>query len=118
MKIAVSLHRSGFAFTASTIFLREAFEQVQFRGSRMAVDQSAGLDEGNRRQCVRLDVAVEIRSVLNVRGADSGIGHDGGVVLEWIANVAVLVRVRADGAVVELIGVRHIVVPLIAVILP
>ena len=47
-----------------------------------------------------------------------GIGHDRGVVLERIADVAVLIGVRADGAVVELIGIGHVVVPLIAVVLP
>src|ERR1700693_3534454 len=51
-------------------------------------------------------------------GANIGVGHDRGVVLERIANVAVLIRVLADGVVVELIGVGQIVVPLVAIVFP
>ena len=57
----------------------------------MAIDQPAGLDDGDGRQSSVLDVGVKIRGVLNVGSADSGVGHDGGVVLERIANVAVFV---------------------------
>ena len=62
MKMAVSFHSAGLAFTASTIFFDEALEQVQLRGGRMAVDQAAGLDEGNRGQRAVRDVGVQIRS--------------------------------------------------------
>src|SRR5260370_26955158 len=65
-----------------------------------------------------LDVAVEIRSVLNVGSANRGVGDDGSVVLERVANVAVLVGVLTDGVVVELIRVGYIVIPLVAIIFP
>ena len=58
--MAVSFHSSGLACTASTIFFDEAFEQIQLRRSRVAVDQAARLDERNRRQRAVLDVRVQI----------------------------------------------------------
>ena len=71
----------------------------------MAIDQAAGLDEGDRRQSAVLDVCIEIRRVLDVRGADGGIGHDRRVVLEGVADVAVFIGLLADRAVVQLIRI-------------
>ena len=84
----------------------------------MAVHQAAGLDEGNRGQSVVGDVVVEVERVLHVVGAGVGAGHDLKIVLERVADVAVLVGGFADGAVIELVGIGDVVVPLIAVILP
>src|ERR1022692_4936186 len=84
----------------------------------MTVDEAARLDEGNRRERAIRDFLVKIRDILDVRRTDRGIGHDRRVVLERIANIAVLVGVRADRAVVQLIGVADVVVPLVPEILP
>src|SRR5271154_2611484 len=58
------------------------------------------------------------------------MGHDGSVVLEWVANVAVVVGIRSRCSVVELILVgrdvagrprstyANVVIPLVAVVLP
>ena len=78
----------------------------------MSVDQAAGLDVGDRGQIAVLDVLVEIRRVLKVVRAYRLVGHDGGGVLEEVADVAVsiprILKVR----------VGHVAVPLIAVVLP
>ena len=50
--------------------------------------------------------------------AHSVVGHDRGLVLERVADVAVLVAIRANRSVVELVLVGEILVPLVAVILP
>ena len=85
----------------------------------MAVDQSARLDERDRRQRAVLRCRVYRLAVSWICAVRiSGVRHDRGVVLERIADVAVLVGVRADGPVVELVGVGDVVVPLIAVVLP
>src|SRR5580704_3621783 len=78
----------------------------------MAVHEPARLDERDGGNVAGCDVIVELAGVLEVRAADGGVGHDGRVVLERVADVAVLVRVgdrsaetigRAHGAVVDLI---------------
>jgi len=51
-------------------------------------------------------------------GAHGGVGHDLDLVLKAVADVAVLVAQRTNFPVVELILVREIAVPLIAVTLP
>ena len=63
----------------------------------MAVHEAAGLDEGNRGQRAVGDVRVQVRRVLDVGLADAGVRHDRRVVLERVADVAVLVRV-GDGS--------------------
>src|SRR5277367_5854680 len=53
-----------------------------------------------------------------MRVANRRVGHDRGVVLEGVADVAVFVGVFSDGPVVQLIRVVNVVVPLVAVVLP
>ena len=84
----------------------------------MPIDKPAWFDNGDGRQRAVCDVAVEIRRVLDMSRADGGVGHDGGVVLEGIADGAILICLCTKSTVVELIGIRDIVVPLIAVVLP
>src|SRR5271156_1483580 len=93
----------------------------------MAVNEPAGFDERNGRERAVRDVGVKVGRILDVRLADCGVGHDRSIVLERVANVAVLVRSgdglaqrisRAYCAVVDLIWVSDVVVPLIAVVLP
>ena len=62
----------------------------------MAVHEAAGLDEGNGGKIAVGDVRVEVQCVLDVGVADRGVRHDGRVVLERVADVAVLVGV-GDG---------------------
>ena len=103
--MAVSFHRVRVCLHCVDDLLDEAFEEIELGGGRVAIDQAAGLDEGDRGQVSVRDVVVEVGGVLDVGRADGGVGHDGGVVLEGIADVAVLVGVRADGAVVELVRI-------------
>src|SRR5580700_5237847 len=63
----------------------------------MAVHEPARLDERDGGNVAGCDVIVELAGVLEVRAADGGVGHDGGVVLERVADVAVLVRI-GDGS--------------------
>src|SRR6202034_2363820 len=70
------------------------------------------------RQLAVRNVRVKVGGVLDMSGADSRIGHDRGVVLEGVADVAVLVGVLADRTIVQLVRIVHIVVPLVAVVLP
>src|SRR5271163_381090 len=105
----------------------------------MAVDEAAGLDERNSGKLAVGDVGIQVCSVLDVRLANRFVGHDGSVVLERVADVAVLVRVgnglaqevgRAGSPVVDLVFIlgnisgftwrasSRVVVPLISVILP
>ena len=44
--------------------------------------------------------------------------HDGSVVLERVADVAIFVRVRPIGSIIQLVWVVDVVVPLIAIVLP
>src|SRR5579863_1469328 len=53
-----------------------------------------------------------------MRGDLRRVRHDGGVVLERVADVAILVGSRAVAPVVELVRVVHVVVPLVAVVFP
>ena len=46
------------------------------------------------------------------------VRHDGRVVLEGVADVAILVGIRPIGSTIELVGIVHVVVPLIAIVLP
>src|ERR1700722_1874322 len=84
----------------------------------MSVNPAAGLNVRNCRKVAALEVFVEVFGVLQVCGADGGVGHDIGFVLKWIADVAVLIALGADGAVVDLVFIAEVGVPLIAVILP
>src|ERR1700688_814042 len=84
----------------------------------MSVNPAAGLHVGNCGKVAALEVLVQVFGVLQVCGADGGVGHDFGFVLEGVANVAVLIAFGADGSVVELILIGQVRVPLVAVILP
>ena len=97
--------------------LGEAFEKIQLGRRRMAINQSAGLDEGNCGERAVLDVLIQVGRVLDMRRADGRIGHDRGVILERAAGVAVFVRILSDSRIVQLIRIRHVVVPLVAVVL-
>src|SRR6266481_2185931 len=69
--------------------LDHSFQEVELRGSRVAVEQAVGLDEGYRRQCFGVDGGEEIGRILDVSGALRRVTHDGvGVGLE-VADVAV-----------------------------
>ena len=69
------------------------------------------------RVCLAMSL-VQVHRVLDVRGHLIRMRHDRRVVLERIADVAVLVGRRPGRAVVQLIGIVDVVVPLIAVVLP
>src|SRR5580658_2849537 len=78
----------------------------------MAVREPAGFHDRNSRKRALLDVIVEVDRVLDMLGADSRVGHDGGVVLERVADVAVLISVgdgsaewvrRADCSVIDFV---------------
>ena len=56
--------------------------------------------------------------VRDVRRADRVVGHDLLLILEWVTNIAVLIALRADFAVVELILIAKIEVPLVVVAVP
>ena len=64
------------------------------------------------------DVVVKLSGLPNVRGAYGGVGHNLLLVLEPVADVAVLVALWADLTVVLLILVAEIRVPLVVVGLP
>jgi hypothetical protein len=79
----------------------------------VAIHPSAGLHERHRRQLAILDVFVKIVGVRDVRRANGLIGHDLLLVLKRVADVAVLVALRANLSVIE-----QIPIPLIVVTLP
>src|SRR5467141_32992 len=84
----------------------------------MTVHPAAGLDVRDRGQIAAGDVIVKIGGVNNVGGANGIVGHDLRLIMERVADVAILVAVRADGAVVELVLVGEVLIPLIIVGLP
>src|SRR5580700_10278255 len=84
----------------------------------MPIDPSAGLNERHRRQSSILYIAVKIRRVFEMGGPDRGVGHDRSVVLERVADVAVLVTLRTHLAIVKLVFVLQILIKLIAIVLP
>src|ERR1700693_1947043 len=84
----------------------------------MSVNPAAGLHVRNRGEVAALEVFVEVFGVLQVRGAHRSVGHDFGFVLEGVADVAILIALGADGAVVDLVFIAEIRIPLVAVILP
>src|SRR6516164_2314185 len=104
--------------------LDEAFIQVPLRGRRMTVYPAARLHEGDRGQCSVGDIFVKIRGVLKVSVTNFVVGHDLGLILETVADIAILIAVGANGAVVELVLVARIpvaagvLVPLVAVGFP
>ena len=53
---------------------------------------AAGLDDGDRWQVAGVDAFVEFGSVANVGFAGSLGAHELGLILEWVADVAVLVK--------------------------
>jgi hypothetical protein len=93
MKIAVSFQRVGIGLHGRHDLLHKAFEQVQLR--RRGWPSTSPLGLTNETAGRVLAMSCKDWRVLNVRGPDRGIGHDRGVVLERIADVAVLVRVGA-----------------------
>src|SRR5712664_509273 len=84
----------------------------------MTVHPAAGLDVGDRGQIAAGDVTVKIVGVNDMGGAKGIVGHDLRLILKRVADVAILVAVRADGAVVELVLVGEELIPLIAVVFP
>src|SRR5438445_2679053 len=84
----------------------------------MTVHPAAGLDVGDRGQIAAGDIAVKIGGVNDVGGANGVVGHNLRLIVERVADVAIRVAVRADGAVVELVFVGEVLIPLIAVIFP
>src|SRR5882762_6827731 len=99
-------------------FLDEALEQVKFGRGGMTVNPTAWLNERNGRQGAILDVGVKIKRVHDMGGANGIVGHDLCLILERVADVAVLVALCANGPIVELVLVAKIRVPLIVVGLP
>jgi len=58
-------------------FLGHGFEEVEFRGRQMTIEQAIGLDEGNRGQSFVVNGSEEIRGVLDaqrIEAVDAGIG--------------------------------------------
>src|SRR5215469_14225731 len=110
-ELRIRLHRVHY-------LLDEAFIKVPLRGSRMTVHPAARLHEGDRRQSSIGDIVVKIRGVLKVRVTNLLVGHDLSLILETVANVAVLIAGGANGAVVELVLVAEILVPLVAIGFP
>ncbi len=84
----------------------------------MTVHPAAGLDVGDRGQIAAGDVTVKIGGINDVGGANGIVGHDLRLIVKRVADVAILVAVRADGAVVELVFVAEVLIPLIVVGLP
>src|ERR1700736_2910386 len=84
----------------------------------MSVNPAAGLHIRNRWEVAALDVFVEVLGVLQVRGADGGVGHDFGLVLEGVADIAVLIALGSHGSVVNLVFIVEVGIPLSAVMLP
>jgi hypothetical protein len=62
---------------------------------RVTVGMAARLDDRNRRQRVVGDIRVQIHRILDMRRDLLCRRHDGRVVLEWDADIAILVRRRA-----------------------
>src|SRR6266566_5871652 len=84
----------------------------------MTVHPAAGLDIGDRGQIAAGDITVKIGGVNDVGGANGIVGHDLRLIVERVADVAILVAVRADRAVVELVFVGEVMIPLIAIVFP
>src|SRR6266566_7750997 len=84
----------------------------------MTVHPAAGLDVGDRGQIAAGDITVEIGGVNDVGRANGIVGHDLRLIMERVADVAILVALRADRAVVELVFVGEVLIPLIVVGFP
>ena len=85
--IAVSFHTFGIGLNHVDDLLAEALEQIELRRRRMAVEQTVGLDDRNRRQSVAGDIGIEILDVLVVR-AQRRVRHDLRRIQERIADIA------------------------------
>src|SRR5215472_1572431 len=87
----------------------------------MPVNPSARLYKGNGRQVAAGDRGVQIGRVLIMVVAQGFVGHEARLVLESVADIAVLVAVRPHGAVVQLVGIARetispgVLIPLVAV---
>src|ERR1700724_383211 len=53
-----------------------------------------------------------------MRVADGGVGHDLGLILKGVADVAVLIALGPYGSVVDLVFIFQVGIPLVAVMLP
>src|SRR5215472_9162017 len=84
----------------------------------MAVHPSAWLHKRDRGQLAVVDVLVEMIHVHDVAGTYVLVGHDLLLILESVADVAVLIALWANFSKVELIRIVDIAVPLIVVALP
>src|SRR5215472_18248079 len=84
----------------------------------MAIHPSARFYERNRGQLPAPDVLIELVGVEDVRRSNSRVSHDLRLVLESVADIAVLIALLPDRSVVLLIFVGEIGIPLIVVALP
>jgi hypothetical protein len=84
----------------------------------MAVDPSTRFNEGHGRQLAVLYVLIQLVGARDVCRTHRMIGHDLRLVVKSVANVAVLVALRANLSIVELILIGKVAIPLIVVALP
>ena len=69
--------------------LHIGLKQIDLRGRGVSVEQSIRLSEGNRRECVGLNVGEQIDRILDMRRPLRRVSHDRSRILEGIANLAV-----------------------------
>src|SRR5437660_9933310 len=77
----------------------------------MTVHPAAGLDVGDRGQIGAGDITVEIGGVNDVGRANGIVDHDLRLIMERVADVAILVGLRADLAVVEHVFCGDVMTP-------
>src|ERR1700730_18369194 len=84
----------------------------------MSVNPTTWLYIRNGGKVAALDVFVKVHGIFQVRGADGGVGHDFGLVLEGVADVAILIALGSHGSVVNLVFIVEVGIPLSAVMPP
>ena len=72
--------------------LDEAFKEIEFGGRRVTVVHAAGLDDGDRGQVTGIDIFVEFGGVRDVRLTGRLGTHELGLILEGVADVAILIE--------------------------
>ena len=118
MKIAVS-SQYGELLNQVDDLLREALEQIELRRCGVAIDSSRSVSRPKRRARFRWRYRSTGQPISFMWAANLiRVRHDGRVVLERVADVAIFVGVRPIGSIIELVWVGDVVVPLIAVVLP
>ena len=98
--------------------LHKPFEQVPLRRSGVPVHPAARLHERHLWQRSLGNVRIEVGNIFKVVADNRRVGHDLLLVVKTIADVAILIAVRTDGAVVQLILIVEICIPLIVVAFP